>query len=107
MRAAAIVFSLLFSLPAKAQTPAGGQKRVYVQQLEDQGGHLNGENERLTHELNQLRAGLGQPPIAPTADQTGAVTVAPAQAGAQTLTDPATGLPLGPPPQDLGTASVS
>src|SRR4051812_9079463 len=100
MRAAAIVFALLFALPARAQTPEDGQMRLYVQQLEDQVRHLTGENERLTHELNQLRAGLGQPPITPTADQTGAaVVVAQPQAGVQTLTDPATGLPLGAPPQ--------
>ena len=48
--------------------------RLYIQQLEERVRQLTGENEQLAHEVNQLRAQLGLPPLAASPEQTGAVT---------------------------------
>jgi hypothetical protein len=113
---AALFLYLSLVAPALAQTQEAGEMRLYIQQLEERLRQLTGENERLAHELNQLRAQFGQTPAAGP-DQTGAVTqpfpqgqapgqaalgqpgLAPGQAG--------TGVAPGAPPQDLGTLSVA
>ena len=65
--------------PAWAQTQQEGEMRLYIQQLEERIRQLTGENERLLYEVNQLRASLGQPPLAAGPVQTGAVTAAGAE----------------------------
>jgi tol-pal system protein YbgF len=122
MRLAAFLLAFLLAAPAMAQSAQEvGQMRLYIQQLEERVRQLTGENERLGHELAQLRAQLGQPA---GGDQTGALgpQVYP---GAEAMADPgvhstvsgepgvvAQPLPsadqaLGAPPQDLGSISVS
>jgi tol-pal system protein YbgF len=78
---------------------------LYIQQLEERIRQLTGENERLVYEVNQLRASLGQPPLAAAGPaETG--TVPPAG------TAPAGGvqvgaLPTDPQAEQLGTLSVA
>jgi tol-pal system protein YbgF len=119
MRAAVFIVALLLALPARAQTAEEvGQMRLYVQQLEEQVRRLTGENERLTHEVNQMRAQLGLPALGALPSQTGAVSAAPSAApiagrqgapatGGQAALDPGSNYPAGAPPQDLGSASIS
>jgi len=73
MPRAILTFALTFWLlsPAAAQTQEEGQMRLYIQQLEERVRQLTGENERLTYELNQIRAQVGLPPLAQ--EQPGAV----------------------------------
>jgi tol-pal system protein YbgF len=97
--AALSVVCLLFAAPAAAQTAQEGEMRLYIQQLEERVRQLTGENERLRHEVNQLRAVTGQTSAA-APQQTGAVSAPPVQtaAGAQSG--------LGTPPQNLGALTV-
>ena len=95
-----LVIALWLVAPATAQTQEVGEMRLYVQQLEERIRVLTGQNERLMHEVNQLRASLGQPPLQPDPVQTGAVS----PDAVQTATLPSN---QGAPPQDLGTMSVS
>ncbi len=94
--------SLLLVAPAVAQTQAEGEMRLYIQQLEDRVRQLTGENERLSHEVVELRTQLGLPMAAAAEpEQTGAVTSA-------AEPDPlAGGQPGAAPPQDIGTLSVA
>jgi tol-pal system protein YbgF len=96
----ALLVTLWLAAPAAAQTQEEGEMRLYIQQLEERVRLLTGENERLRHEVNQLRVSLGQPPLSADPQQTGAVS--PGQVQTATL-PPAQGAP----PQDLGTLSVS
>ncbi len=100
---AAAFFCLSLVAPAFAQTQEAGEMSLYIQQLEERLRQLTGENERLTYELNQLRAQLGQAPVVAPA-QTGAVAQ-PLPQGQTALGEP--GIAPGAPPQDLGTLSVA
>lgn len=61
---AAVLFCLWLAAPAAAQSQEEGQMRLYIQELEARVRQLTGENERLAHEVNQLRSQLGMPPKA-------------------------------------------
>jgi tol-pal system protein YbgF len=101
------ILLILLAAPAAAQSAEeAAQMRLYIQQLEERVRQLTGENERLSHELAQLRGQLGQPAAGATDTGGGAMLAPPAippQAGVQ----PGMGAPLGAPPQDLGQMSVS
>jgi tol-pal system protein YbgF len=68
---AAVLFCLWLAVPAAAQSQEEGQMRLYIQELEARVRQLTGENERLVHEVNQLRSQLGMPP---QAEEPGIVT---------------------------------
>ena len=91
---AALILSIWLLAPAAAQTQAEAQMRLYIQDLEERVRQLTGENERLTFEVNQLRAELGMPPLHGDVAETGAVT-------GQDLTQEPGGT------QELGTLTVS
>ena len=82
LRLCLVLVALFGALPAFAQTPEEGQLRLQVQELQAQIRVLVGENERLAHELNQLRAGMGLAPAgaAEPAGTTGALPSQPLQA---------------------------
>jgi tol-pal system protein YbgF len=94
---AAALFCLWLAAPAAAQSQEEGQMRLYILDLEERVRQLTGENERLTHEVNQLRAQLGMPSLAEAPAETGAVT---GQDLAEAPTEPGG-------TQTLGTLSVS
>jgi tol-pal system protein YbgF len=124
-RLAALFLACLLAAPAMAQSAQEvGQMRVYIQQLEERVRQLTGENERLGHELSQLRAQFGQPAASPAQDQTGTlgtqqqpgaapypVTGAqpgmPGQADVYAQPLPSADQALAAPPRDLGSISVS
>ena len=89
MRVSAALFLCFWLVaPAAAQTQAEAQMSLYIQELEERVRQLTGENERLTFEVNQLRAELGMPPLQDELADSGAVTgqELPAQdSGAQEL----------------------
>lgn len=107
MRAAfALLACLALCGPAAAQSSSEvGRLQLYVQQLEEKVRTLTGENERLTHELNLMRAQGGQSAPSASADPIGAVAAGqprpaqPDRSGTQTT--------LGAPPRDLGSQSIS
>ncbi len=75
MRAsAALLFCLWLAAPAGAQSQSEGEMRLYILELEDRVRHLTGQNERLAHEVNQLRGQLGMPPMQEEPAETGALT---------------------------------
>lgn len=93
---AAVLFCLWLAAPAAAQSQEEGQMRLYILDLEDRVRQLTGENERLVHEVNQLRTQLGMPPLAE----------GPAEVSGQDLAEaPTEPMPGGT--QTLGTLSVS
>ena len=107
-----LLVPLWLSAPAAAQTAEQqeGQMRLYIQQLEDRVRQLTGENERLTYELNQARAALGQPQVqagAPgqpgqTLDSGGAPqTLQPSMQADGNASGP------GAPPRDLGQLAAN
>jgi tol-pal system protein YbgF len=96
----ALLVALWLAAPAAAQTQEEGEMRLYIQQLEERVRMLTGENERLRHDLNQLRVSMGQPPLQADPQQTGTLS----GDQVQTATLPPT---QATPPQDLGTLSVS
>ncbi len=105
--AAVLALCLLSAAPAAAQSAQDiGQMRLYVHQLEERVRQLTGENERLGHELSQLRAQLGQPTAAGGLDQTGAIAPQPLP-GALAGPLPSADQALAPPPRNLGSVSVS
>jgi len=102
MRAsAAFLLCLCLAAPAAAQTPEEGQMRLYIQDLETRIRLLTGENERLAHEVSQLRSQLGMPPLQ---------AAEPAATGAVVTGQELTGPPTQATPQDgqlLGALTVS
>jgi TolA-binding protein len=105
-RIAAIAISaLLLAAPASAHTQEEiGAMLLRIRDLEERVRLLTGENERLTYEVNQMRAELGRPPLQTAPVETGALTVQPTPGD---LPAPGTA-PDGQPPQGtLGTLSVS
>jgi TolA-binding protein len=100
-------FGLLiwFVVPASAQTAQElGELRLQIQELEERVRQLTGQNEQLLYEVNQLRAELGRPPSQSEPAQTGAVLSRPLP---ENPSPDAAAVPLGAPPQDLGTLTVS
>lgn len=99
-----LIASSWLATAAAAQTQEEyGALRLHVQQLEELVRQLTGENERLNHEVAQLRAQLGQAGIPTAPEQTGAVTAQPLP---QTPPQPEADA-LGAPPQDLGSISIA
>lgn len=99
----ALLISVWLAAPGGAQTQQEGEMRLYIQQLEERIRQLTGENERLLYEVNQLRASLGQPPLAAGPAQTGTVTAA----DPNQLAGVEAGATLPATPQDPGLLSVS
>jgi tol-pal system protein YbgF len=119
-----LAVSLLLALaaPAAAQTQQEGQMALYIQQLEARVRELTGQNQELAHQVDVLRAQLGEPAQGPA--QTGALSpqgapdamaAAPmqqeqyggqAQYGAQPEYGGQPQPNLGAPPRDLGTLDV-
>lgn len=101
---AAFVLAAATAAPAFAQSAEEvGQMRLYIQQLEERLRQLTGENERLAHEVNQLRGQLGQPVPGPVA--TGAVPPGQPMQDQAGFSQPPPG--PGAPPQDLGTLAAT
>jgi tol-pal system protein YbgF len=93
LRLCIVLACVLGPAPAFAQTPLEGQLRLHIQQLEEQIRQLTGENERLAHELNELRAGLGLPATTAPTDTTGALASAPLQGPPAGVVDAPPALP--------------
>lgn len=98
------IISLCLVAPASAQTQKEGEMLLYIQQLEDRIRQLTGQNEQLTHEVNQLRNQLGMAPLEASPMQTGAVTPGALPDDAVT---PGADLPPGTLPQSADAGSVA